>query len=59
VCTTSGSDTNPDKAQIQLTNIIGLAIVLVVGLFAAGLVEVVPRIIFVFNYSLVAPASGM
>ena len=40
-CGPSGSEINPDKAQIQLANIIGLAVILVVGLLAGGLVEVV------------------
>lgn len=40
-CGPSGSETNPDKAQIQLANIIGLAVILVVGLLAGGLIEVV------------------
>jgi len=39
-CGASGSETNPDKAQIKLTNIIGLAIVLVGGLLVATFVEV-------------------
>jgi len=39
-CAPSGSESNPDKAQIKITNIIGLAAVLVMGLLCAGLLEV-------------------
>jgi len=38
-CDVSGSETNPDKAQIQLTNVIGLAGVLVAGLTVGGIIE--------------------
>jgi len=40
ICEGSGSELNPNKAQIKLTNVIGLAGILTVGLLVGGLIEV-------------------
>jgi len=43
-CGSSVADTNPEKAQIKIPNVIGLAIILAVGLLIAGFIELIERI---------------
>jgi hypothetical protein len=44
LCSKSASDTDPEKAQIKLPNVIGVAIILSIGLFAGGIVEIIMKV---------------